>query len=72
MKIMSREEVFSHRKNKFLSVGRGKGFSSALETEKDLTMKESLLNKIFLKIDQLKFKIIIASLLMVLLIYYFL
>ena len=55
MESMSRDEIFYHRKNKFLSIGRSKGFSSSLEVDKNLTMKESLLQKIILKFQTIIF-----------------
>tara|TARA_Y100000590_G_scaffold421156_1_gene524539 strand:+ start:69 stop:1172 length:1104 start_codon:yes stop_codon:yes gene_type:complete len=59
MNEMTREEIFSHRKKKFLSIGRSKGFSTTLETDKNLIMKESVLDKIFFNIKKYKISIII-------------
>ena len=73
MESMSRDEIFYHRKNKFLSIGRSKGFSSALEVDKNLTMKESLLQKIILKFQKFKLQTIAVFLLLIVgLIYFFL
>ena len=73
MKSMTRDEIFFHRKNKFLSIGRNKGFTSETETAKDLTMKESLLQKILLKFEKFKFQTITLFFILVIgLIYYFL
>ena len=73
MESMSRDEIFYHRKNKFLSIGRSKGFSSSLEVDKNLTMKESLLQKIILKFQKFKLQTIAVFLLLIVgLIYYFL
>jgi len=71
MKSMNRDEIFYQRKNKFLSIGRSKGFSSSLEVEKNLTMKESFLQKIILKFQKFKFQVL-ALLFVAIIIYYFL
>ena len=73
MESMNRDEIFYHRKNKFLSIGRSKGFASSLEIDKNLTMKESLLQKIILKFQKFKLQAIAVFLLLIVgLIYYFL
>ena len=73
MESMSRDEIFYHRKNKFLSIGRSKGFASSLEVDKNLTMKESLLQKIILKFQKFKLQTIAVFLLLIVgLIYFFL
>ena len=41
---MTGEEVFNHRKNKFLSIGRNKGFVSQLDDLSTLSMKENKVN----------------------------
>jgi len=70
---MDREEVFFHRKNKFLSIGRNKGFTSKINNDENLTMEENFTNKIFIPIKKFKNKIIIAvGLLIFVLIIYFL
>ena len=43
---MNGEEIFTHRKNKFLSIGRNKGFRSNVEISKNLSMKISFIDKI--------------------------
>ncbi|MDC0372113.1 acetyl-CoA carboxylase carboxyltransferase subunit alpha [Candidatus Pelagibacter ubique] len=45
---MSREEIFNHRKNKFLTIGRSKGFVNQLDDLSTLSMKESKVN-LFIK-----------------------
>ena len=73
MDSMSRDEIFYHRKNKFLSIGRSKGFASSLEVDKNLTMKESLLQKIILRFQKFKLQAIAVFLLLIVgLIYFFL
>ena len=59
MKSKSRDEIFYHRKNKFLSIGRSKGFASALESDENLTMEENTLKKILLKIKKFRNRIMI-------------
>jgi len=48
---ISKEEILNHRKNKFLSIGRSKGFMSQKTDGETLSMKESfgdnLMNKIY-------------------------
>ena len=41
---MSRDEVLSHRKNKFLTIGRSKGFVSQLDDLSALSMKKNKIN----------------------------
>ena len=41
---MTGEEIFNHRKNKFLSIGRTKGFVSQLDDLSTLSMKKSKVN----------------------------
>ena len=43
---MSKEEILLQRKNKFLSIGRKKGFTSRSEIKESLTFKTSLFEKI--------------------------
>ena len=70
---MDRDEVFFHRKNKFLSIGRNKGFTNKINNDENLTMEENFTNKIFIPIKKFKNKIIIAvGLLIFVLIIYFL
>ena len=72
MNLMSRDEIFSHRKNKFLLLGRNKGFSSSLDNQENLTMKETLLDKAKIKFKQFKYQIIIILLFVILSIYFLL
>ena len=72
MSLMSRDEIFSHRKNKFLLLGRNKGFSSSLDYQENLTMKETLLDKAKIKFKQFKYQIIIILLFVILSIYFLL
>ncbi len=43
---MDKDEILNHRKNKFLSIGRTKNFTSKSKLSENLTMKENLLNKL--------------------------
>jgi len=52
---MSAEEIFAHRKNKFLSIGRNKGFASNANISKNLSMKTSIIEKIKNKIQNNNF-----------------
>ena len=65
MKKMNREEIFLQRKNKFLSIGRSKGFSTNLETDKNLVMKENFIEK---SLSEIKKNKIIASIIVLILI----
>ena len=42
---MNKNEIINHRKNKFLSIGRNKGFAIQTDTEK-LSMKKSIVDKL--------------------------
>ena len=72
MSLMSRDEIFLHRKNKFLLLGRNKGFSSSLESEENLAMKDSLLDRIKIKFKKFQYEIIILILFVIFSIYFFL
>ena len=52
LKNLSKDEIINHRKNKFLSIGRGDGFSKQSVEDTSLSMKitfvEKLKNKIIL------------------------
>ena len=41
---MSRDEVLNHRKNKFLAIGRSKGFVSQLDNLNSLSIKKNKIN----------------------------
>ena len=71
--FMSRDEILLHRKNKFLSIGRKKGFVSKIDSDENLIMKEDFLQKIFINFKKFQYQIIIASCLLIFgLMYYFL
>ena len=41
---MSRDEILNHRKNKFLAIGRSKGFVSQLDNLNSLSIKKNKIN----------------------------
>jgi len=41
---MNRDQIFDHRKNKFLTIGRNKGFVSQLDDLSTLSMKKNKIN----------------------------
>ena len=51
---MDKNEILNHRKNKFLSIGRNKGFTSQSGLSKNLSMKENVFDKIKLKLKKNK------------------
>ena len=51
---ISREEIINHRKNKFLSIGRTKGFTSQKTDIDTLSMKQNFIDKIKNKIYENK------------------
>tara|TARA_B110001452_G_scaffold211904_1_gene182440 strand:+ start:29 stop:1132 length:1104 start_codon:yes stop_codon:yes gene_type:complete len=67
---MTREEVLSHRKNKFLTIGRSKGFVSQLDDLSKLSMKKSKIN-VFIE-NYLKSKINIIAVLGVIILSFYL
>tara|TARA_B110001454_G_scaffold127718_1_gene119072 strand:+ start:195 stop:1322 length:1128 start_codon:yes stop_codon:yes gene_type:complete len=75
---MTRDEVMIHRKNKFLKIGRNKGFVSQLDDISTLSMKKNKFNVFFenffnLKIKFFNFKVkIVISLIALFLICYYL
>ena len=64
-KTMSGDEVFNHRKNKFLRIGRGKGFISDLE---DLSSLKPIDNKFIQILKTKKFLITVSVLMFIFLI----
>ena len=73
LKTMNRDEIFYHRKNKFLSIGRRKGFVSRLDADDNLTMKENFSQKLFSNIKKFRYQVILLFLILIFaLIVYFL
>jgi len=51
---MNKEEILLHRKNKFLSIGRSKGFISTSHQSESLSMKTSIINKLIIIFSKYK------------------
>jgi len=64
---MSGDEVLDHRKNKFLMIGRSKGFISQLDDLSTLSIKKNKINIIIESFFKLKFNLGISIVIMVLL-----
>jgi len=71
---MNKEEVLNHRKNKFLSIGRSKGFVMESASDDSLHMKQNFADIIKIKIVKNKNQLIIATIILALIssIFYFL
>jgi acetyl-CoA carboxylase carboxyl transferase subunit alpha len=54
--FMSRDEILLHRKNKFLSIGRNKGFRGKIDITDNLSMKEDFLQKTIFNIKKFKYQ----------------
>ena len=54
--FMSRDEIFLNRKNKFLSIGRNKGFRGNVDITDNLSMKEDFLQKAILNTKKFKYQ----------------
>ena len=54
--FMSRDEILLHRKNKFLSIGRNKGFRGNTDIIDNLSMKEDFLQKAIFNIKKFKYQ----------------
>jgi acetyl-CoA carboxylase carboxyl transferase subunit alpha len=70
---MSREEILNHRKDKFLTIGRNKGFVSQLDDLSTLSMKKNKINIFIEKLFTLKNNLIViggAILIIMAIIYY--
>ncbi len=69
---MTREEIFSQRKNKFLSIGRRKGFINKDQEKENLAMKESFSQTIFLNLIKFKNYFIFLAVFIILCLFVFL
>tara|TARA_B100000787_G_scaffold163845_1_gene145901 strand:- start:706 stop:1812 length:1107 start_codon:yes stop_codon:yes gene_type:complete len=56
---LTREDVLNHRKNKFLKIGRNKGFVSQLDDTGALSMKQNKINVLIKELFNYKKKILI-------------
>jgi len=72
-KNMDSDEILNHRKNKFLSIGRNKGFISQSKVNKNLIMEDDIYDKIKnLILKNLKTFIPIGILVLIFVLYYLL
>ena len=62
---MNKDEVFMQRKNKFLSIGRTKGFVSSMDQSEGLLMKTSILENIKNRVIENKNYFIVALVIMI-------
>jgi len=58
---MSGEEIFNHRKNKFLTIGRAKGFVSQLDDLNTLSMKKNKINILIEKLFKSKINLAVTA-----------
>jgi len=63
---MSRNEILNHRKNKFLLIGRSKGFASESSLSKKLSMKENIFEKFKLKLKKNKKSVYLGFIIIIL------
>ena len=68
-KDMSGDEILNHRKNKFLKIGRTKGFVSHLDDLSTLSMKKNKFNLLIENFIKSKVNLIISSIIIILLTY---
>ena len=66
---MTGDEVFNHRKNKFLTIGRNKGFVSHLDDLSALSMKKNKINVFIENFFKSKINLGISLIVLILLIY---
>ena len=66
---MSGEEIFNHRKNKFLNIGRTKGFVSQLDDLSTLSMKQNKVNIFIEKFFKSKINLVASAAVLTLLSY---
>ncbi len=69
---MSKEEVLNHRKNKFLSIGRSKGFVSETKTDDSLHLKQNFLDVLKIKIVKNKNQLSIFAIVLILIVFIYL
>ena len=69
---MDGDEILKHRKNKFLSIGRSKGFAnqSSINVE-NLSMKQNFFDNIFSKVLKYKDKLMILLAILIILSFIF-
>ena len=60
---LTREEIYNKRKEKFLSIGRTKGFVTSSSTEESLSLQTSLLNNLLNNFKKYKNYVIVGGVL---------
>tara|TARA_B100001123_G_scaffold429654_1_gene548474 strand:+ start:1341 stop:2447 length:1107 start_codon:yes stop_codon:yes gene_type:complete len=68
---LSREDILNHRKRKFLSIGRKKGFVKKIDFDDKMTMKESVFSNLKQKISKKNIFIAIAAIFIILVFFMF-
>ncbi len=71
-KGMNKEEILLQRKNKFLSIGRGTGFTSKSNVLENLSMKNNLMDKLINSLSKYKNYILIFLIVLILAIFIYL
>ena len=66
---MSRDEIFNHRKNKFLTIGRNKGFVSQLDDLSALSVKKNKISILIESFLKSKVNLVVSFFIIVLLSY---
>ena len=66
---MSGDEIFDHRKNKFLTIGRSKGFVSQLDDISTLSLKKNKINTLIENFLKSKVNLVVSSIAIILLSY---
>ena len=69
---MDKDEILSQRKNKFLSIGRGRGFASSTNLADNLSMITSFIDKVINNFLKYKNYLLISSLILILIISFYL
>ena len=69
-KNMSADQIFKHRKNKFLSIGRTKGFIPKGESQDSLIGQNKGYNSIFNKLDKKYYFLIVLTVLIIVFMFY--
>ena len=68
--IMNAVEILNHRKNKFLSIGRSKGFTSQSDLTENLSMKENIIDKLKIRLKDNKIIYFIFSIIFLFFIFF--
>ena len=68
-KDMTEEDIFNHRKNKFLKIGRNNGFATDMEDTSTLSIRKNKFGIIIEKVIESKNKIIISTVILLVVVY---